>query len=378
MPGGGGPSVDFGYDQISEFFIESLREFVNSVSLPAAIGLWLFLLAVNLLEGADELTGQGGINGCRFFRGSWWMRFFICAGVMLAYDPIVIKTLAKVQPQMLASFGADWHQAWEESSAMLERSQSAGAQNAALRVAELLPMSDGSDSIGGGIASAIWKGALAATDRIIAALAPILCYFVGGLIMLYVLMQGFYLAAVTTLLCALGPVCIACGLHPKTEALALNWFKGLVLYMVFFGLMLVLAVRMGGGAMAAMDRVVIGAGIEFGDGSDVMVHLLQVVVGPMMVLMTLKAAPAVATYVLQAHVGSGEGGYGAFVGMVQQASQGLSRNMIDTMRRAGQGSGGGGPAAARAAGAAAGGSGQNAGHSGGSSGRRDLAGMRGG
>lgn len=326
-------SVDFGYDQISQFWIESLRGFVDGVSSPMALGLWLLLFGINALEGADELTGQGGANACRFMQGRWWLRFFLCGGLFYGYDHIVIGTLAKLQPQMLMAFGADWHQAWEEASEMLKRSQDAGAQNAILHLVELLPMSDGSDAVGLPALSALGKMALVVADKIVAAMGSLFCYFTGGALMLYVLMQGFYLAAVCTLLCALGPIFIVAGLHPKTEGMAFNWLRAIVLYLVFYGLMLVLAVRMGGGAMAAMDRMVINAGIEFGDGADVMVHLLQVVVGPMAVLVTLRAAPEVTKAMLQVSVGGGEGGYGAVVGMLQQASQGLSRNMVDTFRR---------------------------------------------
>jgi hypothetical protein len=368
-PTGAGPSVDFGYDQISEFFIVSLRSFVEGVSFPIAIGLWMLLFGISFLEGADELTGpNGGAGACRFFQGRWWLRFLLCGVFLYGYDQIVIGTLQKVQPQMMMSFGADWHQAWEESSDMLKRSQDAGQQNALLQMLEVLPMSDGSDVVGGGVLAAMGRMALATTDKIISALGALACYFTGGLLMLYVLMQGFYLAAVCTLLCALGPVFIAAGLHQKTEGMALNWIRAILLYLVFYGLMLVLSVRMGGGAMAAMDRMVIGAGVQFGDGSDVMVHLLQVVVGPMVVLVTLRAAPAVTTALLQVSIGSGEGGYGGMVGMVQQASQGLSRNMIDTIRRSG--GGGGGNRDRQQGGVGSGG--------GSGSGRRDLGSMRGG
>jgi hypothetical protein len=326
-----GGEVTFGYEELCAFFMQSVQEFVSQWSRPFGIGLFSFLFVFHLVEGAAELSGSQPWT-CRFFDGRFWGRVLMWYGLLTAYEPVVLGLVAKVQPMMMAGFGADWYVAWQDARESIERSQQAAGQNGMLQAMEVMAMGNGSGATGGWLGGALQKLMLLVADKIVSGLGLIGCYFAAGLIMLWVIMQGFHLVAVTTLLCAVGPVFVAAGLHPKTESLGMRWVHAFLLYGVFFGLLLVLAVRMGGGAMALMDRMVVTSGIPFGDGSDVMVHLVQVLLGPLVVLVCLRAAPEVAKSLMSVSMGSGEGGYAAALGLVLTSTQNIVRSTLDSKR----------------------------------------------
>jgi hypothetical protein len=174
------------------------------------------------------------------------------------------------------------------------------------------------------------------------------------------------------LLVAIGPICVAFAAHEKTESYFWSFLKAFLFVGLLYMPLLGLACQFAGVIMAQMTTMVTGSGLVYGDGSDIGVHILFVVLGPLCAFAAVRSAPMFLGMVLGAG-GGGGGGSAAFAMAGAAVGRHVGGGEASAGGAAGQSATGAaaGGAAAGAVGAAA------AGAAGGGSGGGSIADLRG-
>lgn len=245
-------------------------------------------------------------SSCRLWHGKFWMRILLVAGGLAGYQRAVTATMAKLQPTFMTTFAANWATVWESEMTYIEAIKKAEAENQDLKGTEVTATKAGKDHDS-------WYGKLGkyVVDALLTGIGWVLAVVAGLVITVFMPMEGFTGLGLNMLLVAVGPVCVAFAAH-ETE----SYFWGFLKALLFIGLLcmplLGLACQFAGVIMAQMTTMVTGMGVVYGDGSDIGVHFLMVVVlGPFCAFAVVRAAPMFLGMVLGTG-GGGAGGGAAF------------------------------------------------------------------
>jgi hypothetical protein len=237
----------------------------------------------------------------------------------------------------MTNFAGKWADVWESEMKAIEGIKKAEAENQDLKYSEVTATKAGKDDDS-------WYAKLGkyVLDGLLTGLGWVLAVIAGMVITVYILMEGFTGLGMNMLLVAVGPICVAFAAHEKTE----SYFWGFLKAFLFVGLLymplLGLACEFAGVVMAQMTTMVAGSGLVYGDGTDISVHYLFVVLGPFCAFAVVKAAPMFLGMVLGST--GGGGGAAAFAMGGGQLSS-VASSGGGGGQGAGGGSGGGGEGA---------------------------------
>ena len=145
-------------------------------------------------------------------------------------------------------------------------------------------------------------------------------------------LQGFYGLGVNMVLIAVGPVCIAFAAHEKTEVIFWSYVRAFLVLGLLYMPMLGVACGFAGIIMAQMTTMVANSGVVYGDGSDIWVHLVMVILGPICSFAVVRAVPAMMAQLLQSMSGGGGSSFAAGVGVAMMLARGGAE--VPTMRAA--------------------------------------------
>src|ERR1017187_9704855 len=336
------PSAAFGIAHVVDAVVQSGSA---AAGQACKAGLLIFgvLFTFQLIEGAAELATSP--SSCRLWHAKFWLRILLVAGGLAGYQTVVTGTVAQLQPTFMTSFAGNWATVWESEMTAIEGIKKAEAENQDLKGTEVTATKagKGDDS---------WYSKLGkyVVDALLTGLGWVLAVVAGLVITVFILMEGFTGLGMNMLLVAVGPICVAFAAHEKTE----SYFWGFLKAFLFVGLLymplLGLTCQFAGVIMAHMTSMLTSSGIVYGDGSDISVHLLMLVMGPFCAFAVVRAAPMFLSMVLGSGGGGGSGAMGMVVGAAAQAN-GATAALASGVGGAGAGAGGTGAAAA--AGAAA-------------------------
>jgi hypothetical protein len=289
----------FGMDRVVGAVLAKGTAAAGQMTKPA-LGIFGVLLAFHIIEGAAEMAVSP--SSCRLWHGQWWLRIILVAALLAGYQGVVVGTVAQLQPQYMTNFAMTWNDVWDAEANAIDNLKQAEAENRDVKYSDVSQTKSGKDDDS-------WYAKLGryAVDGLLTGLGWLLAVIVGLMITVFILMEGFTALGLNMLLLAIGPVCIAFAAHPKTESYAWSFLKAFVFMALLYMPLLGLAAQFAGIVMAQMTTFVAGSGLAYGDGTDICVHYLWVIFGPLCALAVVKSAPMFLSMVL----GSGSGGAGA-------------------------------------------------------------------
>jgi hypothetical protein len=291
-------TLAFGIDRVVTAVIDHGRDFVaNDAGKVGMVIFWL-IFSFHVIEGAAEVTDNPG--SCRLFKRKFWLRIILVAALLAGYQSVVVETVATVQPKYMTAFTDKWAEVWVDEMKAIETIKNAEADNQDLKYNEVSATKTGhqDDSWGAKIARYV-------VDGLITAVGWVLACVTGGLITIFMLMEGFYGLGVNMVLIAVGPVCIAFAAHEKTEVIFWSYVRAFLVLGLLYMPMLGVACGFAGIIMAQMTTMVASSGVVYGDGSDIWVHLVMVVLGPICSFAVVRAVPAMMAQLLQSMSGGG-------------------------------------------------------------------------
>jgi hypothetical protein len=268
---------------------------------------WL-IFSFHVIEGAAELADDPA--SCRLFKRKFWLRILLVTALLGGYQAVVVGTVATVQPKYITAFTDKWAEVWVSEMKAIDTIKNAEADNQDLKYNEVAATKTGhqDDSLGAKIARYIVDGAITAFGWVFACVT-------GGLITIFMLMEGFYGLGVNMILIAVGPVCVAFAAHEKTEVIFWSYVRAFLVLGLLYMPMLGVACGFAGIIMAQMTTMVANSGVVYGDGSDIWVHLVMVVLGPICSFAVVRAVPAMMAQLLQSMSGGSGSSFGAGVGL---------------------------------------------------------------
>jgi len=283
----------------------------------AGLAIFGLLFTFHLIEGAAELATSP--SSCRLWHGKFWLRILLVAGGLAGYQMAVTGTVGKLQLSYMTGFAGKWADVWVSETQAIEGIKKAEAENQDLKQTEITTSKAGKEDDS-------WYAKMGKylIDGLLTGIGWVLAVITGLAITIFILMEGFTGLGLNMLLVAVGPICIAFAAHSKTE----SYFWGFLKAFLFVGLLymplLGLACEFAGVIMAQMTQMVAGTGIAYGDGSDISVHFLFVIMGPCCAFAVVKAAPMFLSTVLGSGGGGGAGAAAMAIGAsaVQQIAGG--------------------------------------------------------
>jgi hypothetical protein len=292
----------FDMENVVRSVISRADAFVSADAGPVALAIYGTIFLFHLIEGAAELSQTP--SSCRLFHGRFWLRMALVGALLAGYRPIVIGSTLAIQPRVMLKFAGSWGEIWQQENASLEEMRRAESENRDVKFTEVATSKAGKDDDS-------WYAKLGkyVLDGIYTGLGWVLSVIGGLLITILILMEGFFALGVNTLLIALGPLCVAFAAHPKTEGLFWAFMKGFLVFGLLYMPILGLACSFGGVIMARITKMAVGSDIAYGDGSDLGVHMVMSIVGPLCALAVVRSAPGVLSTVIgAASLGTGGGG----------------------------------------------------------------------
>ncbi len=283
-------------------------EVVANESSTAALSIYWTLFFFHVVQAAAEFS-QGA--ACRFADTRFWLRLCLVGGILAGYRPIFVGLAREVQPRMMLSFGTTWIEVWEQENKAITAARQAEAENEELKYGEVGASKTGKDDD-----SWFAKVARYVGNFILGGLGWLVSIVVGLLITVLILMEGFFALGINMLLLAIGPLCIAFAAHEKTEGIFYSFFKAFFVFGLVYMPILGFACSFGGVVMSRISRMGIDSDAQWGDGSDFAVHFILLVVGPLLTLAVVRAAPAL----LNSLIGSANLGGGSAGGATAQAA----------------------------------------------------------
>ena len=330
-----GGNLAFGIEHVVTAVIDYGRTFVaNDASRVGMVIFWLIFF-FHVVEGAAEVTDDPG--SCRLFKRKFWLRIILVAALLGGYQSVVVGTVATVQPKYMTAFTDKWAEVWVAEEKAIETIKNAEADNQDLKYSEVAATKTGhqDDSLSAKIARYI-------VDSLITAVGWVLACATGGLITIFMLMEGFYGLGENMVLIAVGPVCIAFAAHEKTEVIFWSYVRAFLVLGLLYMPMLGVACGFAGIIMAQMTTMVANSGVVYGDGSDIWVHLVMVILGPICSFAVVRAVPAMMAQLLQSMSGGGGSSFAAGVGVAMMLSRGGNGGARDPATHAERAGGAGG------------------------------------
>jgi hypothetical protein len=310
---GGNLAVGIEHD-VTAFIAYGSTFVANDASKAGMVIFWLIFF-FHVIEGAAEVVDDPG--SCRLFKRKFWLRIILVAALLGGYQSVVVGTVASVEPKYMTAFTDKWAEVWVGEEKAIETIKNAEADNQDLKYNEVAATKTGhqDDSLGAKIARYI-------VDGLITALGWVLACATGGLITIFMLMEGFYGLGVIMVLIAVGPLCVAFAAHEKTEVIFWSFVRAFLVLGLLYMPMLGVACGFAGIIMAQMTTMVANSGVVYGDGSDIWVHLVLVVLGPICSFAVVRAVPAMMAQLLQSMSGGGGSSFAAGVGMAMMLGRG--------------------------------------------------------
>jgi hypothetical protein len=308
-------SLSFGIERVVTAVIDYGSDFVANDSIKVGLTIFWLIFFFHVIEGAAEISEDPG--SCRLFKRKFWLRIILVVALLGGYRAVVVGTMAAVQPKYMTAFATKWAEVWDQEMKAIETIKTNEADNQDLKYNEVSATKTGpkDDSWGAKVARYI-------VDGLITAVGWVLACATGGLITIFILMEGFYGLGVNMILLAVGPVCIAFAAHEKTESIFWSYFRAFLVLGLLYMPLLGVACGFAGIIMAHMSTMVVGSGVAYGDGGDILIHLVMVVLGPFCAFAVVRAVPALMSHLLQAVSGGGGSSFAAGAGMAMMMMRG--------------------------------------------------------
>jgi hypothetical protein len=303
--------VAFGIERVVAGVVERGDQFAAAHGQTAGLAIFSVIFVFHLVEGAAELAKQPG--SCRFFEGKFWIRIFMVTALLGGYRTLVAGTVGSLQPKYMTAFATHWADVWVAESDAIDSIRKAESENQDLKYGEVAGAKAGKEDD-----SWIGKASRYVVDGIITGIGWALACLAGLLITLFILMEGFWALGVNMLLIGIGPICIACAAHEKSEAMAWSFFRAFLVLGLLYMPMLGLGCEFAGVIMAQMAKMVVGSGVVYGDGTDIGVHLLMVLLGPICAFAVVRAVPSFMSMLLQTGAPGAGAGFAAAAVVAQQ------------------------------------------------------------
>ena len=244
--------------------------------------------------------------------------------------------MSQVPTQMLA-YTTAWAEVWDKEWDAIDAVRKSEDENKKLRKTELEQQSKATG--GGSWWQPVVTGLWTALDALVSVIGLVISVVVGVGLCLLMLVQAFWVLGLLLLLVAIGPLCIAFALHPATSSIFWAFFRQILVYQFLYLPFLGIACSIAGVVMGRVSATFAGSGIAYADGTNVGVHLLMAVLGPLCSFAVVKGAP----HALQQVFGGGDSG-GAGAGLASQVGErlaGAGKGIAAMVLGAGGGGGGG-------------------------------------
>ena len=275
----------------------------GSVTRTAAV-IFGIILGLHIAEGAAELATR---RSCRFFDPRWWLRLVLVITMLAGYKPIVVGVGMSWVPVQMLAYTTTWAEVWEQEWDAIDAVRKSEEENKKLRKTE---MEQQSKATGGGgswwqpVVSGLWT----VLDGLVSVIGLVIAVVVGVGLCLLMLVQAFWVLGLLLLLVAIGPLCIAFALHPATSSIFWAFFRQVLVYEFLYLPFLGIACSIAGVVMGRVSATFAGSGIEYADGTNVAVHLLMAVLGPLCSFAVVKGAPFALQQIFAGGDGGGAGG----------------------------------------------------------------------
>jgi hypothetical protein len=310
----------------------------GSVTRAAAV-VFAIILGLHIAEGAAELATR---QPCRFFDSRWWLRLVLVITLMAGYKRIVVGVGMSWVPVQMLAYTTSWVEVWDQEWDAIDAVRKSEEENKKLRKTEMEQQSKATSGGGGSWWQPVVTGFWTVLDGLVSVLGLVIAVVVGVGLCLLMLVQAFWVLGLLLLLVAIGPLCIAFALHPATSSIFWAFFRQILVYEFLYLPFLGIACSIAGVVMGRVSSTFAGSGIAYADGTNVAVHLLMAVLGPLCSFAVVKGAP----FALQQLFAGGDGGGagGSLAGKVGERLTGAGKGIAALALGAGGGADGGGGA----------------------------------
>jgi hypothetical protein len=320
-------SAAFGLDEIIGAVVQNAGNFVQSDTAGVGMAIFWLIFAFHVIEGAAEVLDDP--RSCRLFHRKFWLRMCLVLSLLAGYQRVVVGVVGSVQTKFVMNFADKWADVWASESTSMDTMKANEADNQDVNHAEI-----GATKAGHGDDS--WTGKIArfAVDGVVTGIGWVLASITAVLITVFILLEGFFGLGMNMVLIAVGPICVAFAAHEKTEAIFWSFVKGFLVIGLLYMPLLGVACGFAGVIMAHMTKMTQGLGAVYGDGSDIALHVIMVILGPICSFAVVRAVPAALSQLMQSMGGGSGSSFGGGAAMAMMLS-----------RVSGGGGGGGGAAA---------------------------------
>ncbi len=328
----------FGLDEVITAILDNGSAFVDSDAGGAGMVIFWLIFLFHVIEGAAEMVEDP--KSCRLVKPRFWLRIAMVLALLGGYQTVVVGTVRAVQSRYVMNFADKWAEMWGAEWAAMDTMKNNDADNQDLKHAEV-----GGTKAGHGDDSIIGKVAGFAADAIVSGFGWMLATLTAVLITVFILLEGFYGLGLNMLLIAIGPICVAFAAHPKTEGIFWSFARAFLVLGLIYMPMLGLAAGGAGVIMAHMTHMTQDLGGVYGDGSDIALHVIFVILGPLCAFALVRCVPAFCSGILQSmHGGGGStfaSGMAAAMMLGRAGGAGGKKPNDDDDKNKGNGGGGG-------------------------------------
>jgi hypothetical protein len=287
----------FYMDKLVQDILDIGALFFEKDITKVALAVFSFCTFFHLVQGAAELAEEPG--SCRFFRSRWWIRMGFCLALLIGYRATFEGFARSAMPTFMSSFAGSWLEVWEGELDAKDELQKLHHENQDVKKSEVTATRQGEQD------QAWWSKALGfSVDALVTALGNVLSVFAGMFITVLILVQGFWVLGVNAVILGIGPLCIDFLAHEATEGIFWVWAKAWLVYGLLYLPVLGLGARMAGAVFRGVTALVAGSGVVFGDGSDIAMHFIYALLGPLCALAVVQAIPSFLSQLLGAAVAS--------------------------------------------------------------------------
>jgi hypothetical protein len=346
---------NFVKDVVSAAF-EQAKSISSGTVTKAAAVIWVIIMLLHFYQGGAELLSR---KATRLLDPMWYFRVIMVITLFAGYQQIFVDRGSALMSKQMLAYTTVWDDVWDQEWDSIDELRKQTKENEKLRQTELEQknkVAGGGSSGWSSIGATIIRAVKMVLDSLISIFAFALSVFVGLGLTLLMLVQAFWVLGQMLLLASIGPLCIVFALHEVTSGVFWRFFWNYLSYAFLYLPFLGVACAIGGTIMARVSSRFGGSGVVMGDGTDIGVHLLAAILGPVSAFVIVKGTPAV----LEKLFGGGDGG-GSGAGLaaaIKEKVMPSSKGGGGSKDTAGGGGGAGGAvdgAAAAAGGAATGG-----------------------
>jgi len=265
-----------------------------------ALAVFMFCFFFHLVQGAGELAEEP--RSCRFFKPRWWMRVAFCLALLIGYRPMFEGFARSAMPTYMTSFAGAWYEIWSGQLDAKDELEKMHHDNQDVKKSEVTATRQGEQD------QAWWGKAMSwSVDALITGLGMILSTLAGMFITVLILVQGFWVLGINAVILGIGPLCIAFLAHEATEGIFWIWAKAWLVYGLLYLPMLGLGARLAGAVFKGVTELVVGSDAVFGDGTDIAMHFIYALLGPLCALAVVQAIPSFLSQLMAAAVASHSG-----------------------------------------------------------------------